>query len=140
MRKLILSALLSLAGCTYYGTEGDPTCCAVCSVGQPCGDACISQSYTCHIATGCACYARETPRGGECTVTEVPGGHIIRCPDGSSAFVPSGPTDTTITVSEATQAQCPLGGVVATCSNGKVFVICSDGAPMTVNITPNDCK
>jgi hypothetical protein len=32
-----------------------PSCCKHCSKGQPCGDSCISQSYTCHKGRGCAC-------------------------------------------------------------------------------------
>jgi len=31
------------------------TCCKVCSKGKACGDSCISRSYTCHKAPGCAC-------------------------------------------------------------------------------------
>lgn len=32
-------------------------CCKVCSTGKACGDSCISRSYTCHKAPGCACDA-----------------------------------------------------------------------------------
>jgi hypothetical protein len=31
------------------------TCCKHCSKGKACGDSCISRSYTCHKAPGCAC-------------------------------------------------------------------------------------
>lgn len=31
------------------------SCCKVCSKGKACGDSCISRSYTCHRAPGCAC-------------------------------------------------------------------------------------
>jgi len=31
------------------------SCCKVCSQGKACGDSCISKSYTCHKAPGCAC-------------------------------------------------------------------------------------
>ncbi|SFI64346.1 hypothetical protein [Celeribacter neptunius] len=30
-------------------------CCKVCKKGKACGDSCISRSYTCHKAPGCAC-------------------------------------------------------------------------------------
>ena len=30
-------------------------CCKHCSKGKACGDSCISRSYTCHKAPGCAC-------------------------------------------------------------------------------------
>lgn len=30
-------------------------CCKVCKKGKPCGDSCISRSYTCHKGRGCAC-------------------------------------------------------------------------------------
>jgi hypothetical protein len=30
-------------------------CCKYCSTGKACGDSCISRSYTCHKAPGCAC-------------------------------------------------------------------------------------
>ncbi|MGL4609022.1 MAG: PEGA domain-containing protein [Trueperaceae bacterium] len=30
-------------------------CCKYCSKGKPCGDTCISRSYTCHKGPGCAC-------------------------------------------------------------------------------------
>ncbi len=30
-------------------------CCKVCTVGKPCGNSCISRSYTCHQPPGCAC-------------------------------------------------------------------------------------
>lgn len=32
-------------------------CCKYCSKGKPCGDTCISRSYTCHKPAGCACWA-----------------------------------------------------------------------------------
>lgn len=31
------------------------SCCKYCSAGKACGDSCISRSYTCHKAPGCAC-------------------------------------------------------------------------------------
>lgn len=31
------------------------SCCKMCSTGKACGDSCISRSYTCHKAPGCAC-------------------------------------------------------------------------------------
>ena len=31
------------------------TCCKVCTNGKPCGDTCISNSYECHVCSGCAC-------------------------------------------------------------------------------------
>jgi hypothetical protein len=31
-------------------------CCKHCTTGKPCGDTCISKSYTCHVSGGCACY------------------------------------------------------------------------------------
>lgn len=30
-------------------------CCKYCDRGKPCGDSCISRSYTCHKGPGCAC-------------------------------------------------------------------------------------
>lgn len=36
-------------------------CCKVCTTGKACGNSCISRSYTCHKAPGCACN-RESPR------------------------------------------------------------------------------
>lgn len=30
-------------------------CCRVCRNSKPCGDGCISLSYTCHSGEGCAC-------------------------------------------------------------------------------------
>ena len=35
-----------------------PACCKICTAGKACGDSCISRSYTCHQAPGCACDAR----------------------------------------------------------------------------------
>ena len=32
-------------------------CCKVCKKGKACGNSCISRSYTCHKAPGCACNA-----------------------------------------------------------------------------------
>ena len=31
------------------------SCCKYCSKGKPCGDTCISRSYTCRVGPGCAC-------------------------------------------------------------------------------------
>jgi hypothetical protein len=36
-------------------TAPSTTCCKVCTTGKACGDSCISRSYTCHKAPGCAC-------------------------------------------------------------------------------------
>ncbi len=33
----------------------EKVCCRYCSTGKACGDSCISRSYTCHKAPGCAC-------------------------------------------------------------------------------------
>ncbi len=35
--------------------DRSPGCCKVCTTGKACGDSCISRSYTCHKAPGCAC-------------------------------------------------------------------------------------
>ena len=42
---------------TAVGTPTPPPsrCCRVCSTGKPCGDSCISRSYTCRVGGGCAC-------------------------------------------------------------------------------------
>lgn len=37
-------------------------CCKVCSKGKACGNSCISRSYTCRKARGCACDAGEVCR------------------------------------------------------------------------------
>jgi hypothetical protein len=38
-------------------TSGGGSCCKHCgSTSKPCGDTCISNSYTCHTPPGCACY------------------------------------------------------------------------------------
>lgn len=40
------------------GTSPTPSlggCCKYCTKGKACGDSCISRSYTCHKAPGCAC-------------------------------------------------------------------------------------
>jgi hypothetical protein len=37
-------------------TTTSPYCCKHCTSGKPCGDTCISISYTCHVVGGCACY------------------------------------------------------------------------------------
>ena len=42
----------------YVPQEAAPACCKVCTVGKACGNSCISRSYTCHQAPGCACDAR----------------------------------------------------------------------------------
>jgi hypothetical protein len=31
------------------------SCCKYCCNSQPCGNSCISRSYTCHQPPGCAC-------------------------------------------------------------------------------------
>ena len=36
-------------------TRTTRTCCRVCRTGKACGDSCISRSYTCRKAPGCAC-------------------------------------------------------------------------------------
>jgi hypothetical protein len=35
--------------------EQERFCCKICSKGKACGDSCISRSYTCYKAPGCAC-------------------------------------------------------------------------------------
>ena len=35
--------------------ENTNHCCKTCTTGKACGDSCISRSYTCHKAPGCAC-------------------------------------------------------------------------------------
>lgn len=42
---------------TYSPPTQTPTryCCKICTTGKACGDSCISRSYTCHKAPGCAC-------------------------------------------------------------------------------------
>jgi len=39
----------------------DDSCCKCCTVGQACGDACISMEYTCHQPPGCACNSTGPP-------------------------------------------------------------------------------
>ena len=74
----VLFVLLFLTGCTdsssntnnynfdssyqfnqdSSGSRSEPVddgCCKHCSVGQACGDSCISRSYECHQPPGCAC-------------------------------------------------------------------------------------
>src|SRR5207237_7661081 len=38
------------------GGGGGGGCCKHCSTGKPCGNSCISISFTCHQPPGCACY------------------------------------------------------------------------------------
>ena len=38
-----------------YSPEPSAYCCKICSKGKVCGNSCISRSYTCHKAPGCAC-------------------------------------------------------------------------------------
>jgi len=48
----------SLEDISLEETDTEPTqrtCCKYCSKGKACGDSCISRSYTCHKAPGCAC-------------------------------------------------------------------------------------
>lgn len=40
----------------------EASCCAVCSTGRACGDACISASSTCETLGGCACNESEVCR------------------------------------------------------------------------------
>lgn len=40
---------------TTKETPAARSCCKVCSKGQPCGNSCISRSYTCRKPPGCAC-------------------------------------------------------------------------------------
>jgi hypothetical protein len=51
--------LLLLGAATGCSSAPDPTadCCAVCEIGQACGDACISNTDTCTEGAGCACNA-----------------------------------------------------------------------------------
>lgn len=75
MKKILLVVLivfpLLISGCSsddssnYSGYRSssqnsnservDNGCCKHCTTGQACGDSCISRSYTCHKAPGCAC-------------------------------------------------------------------------------------
>lgn len=34
-------------------------CCKICDLGKACGNACISERYTCHKGRGCACNVEE---------------------------------------------------------------------------------
>jgi hypothetical protein len=48
---------LTITPVSIYPTSLPPSyCCKHCSTGKPCGDSCISRSYTCHKPPGCACY------------------------------------------------------------------------------------
>lgn len=38
--------------CYEVVSEG---CCKICTVGQACGDTCISRDKVCHVIGGCAC-------------------------------------------------------------------------------------
>lgn len=42
-------------GTSITGVTTSPTCCRVCSAGKPCGNSCISRTFTCHQGAGCAC-------------------------------------------------------------------------------------
>jgi hypothetical protein len=51
-------------GCTTDTGGGDGgnggngnygACCKICTIGQACGDTCISRDYNCHVGPGCAC-------------------------------------------------------------------------------------
>ncbi len=37
-------------------------CCKICTIGQACGNTCISASYACHVGRGCACNSLEMCR------------------------------------------------------------------------------
>lgn len=64
-----------------------------------------------------------------CTVVQGENGSTVTCPDGSSAFIPNGKDGQSVTVSQATTAQCANGGIVVT--SGQVsFPVCN-GAPGT---------
>jgi hypothetical protein len=41
---------------SFNATRASSYCCRRCTTGKPCGDSCISRSYTCHVGGGCACY------------------------------------------------------------------------------------
>jgi hypothetical protein len=44
------------ASVSVIAISSSPYCCKHCTTGKPCGDTCISSSYTCHVGPGCACY------------------------------------------------------------------------------------
>ncbi|MDB5870666.1 MAG: hypothetical protein JWQ07_108 [Ramlibacter sp.] len=44
------------ASVSITATAQSTYCCKHCTTGKPCGDTCISNSYTCHTPGGCACY------------------------------------------------------------------------------------
>jgi hypothetical protein len=76
LRKVVLTLALGLGvgGCgsesdddpsyappAYYTPTGGGSgqadrCCKYCTVGQPCGDTCISLAYNCSEGVGCACW------------------------------------------------------------------------------------
>lgn len=48
-----VSPLLEVYKTSYLHTA--KSCCKICDKGKPCGDSCISKSYTCRKPVGCAC-------------------------------------------------------------------------------------
>ena len=47
--------LLAAQRARYRPAPRSSGCCKQCSKGKPCGNSCISRSYTCHKPPGCAC-------------------------------------------------------------------------------------
>lgn len=45
-------------------------CCKVCSKGKACGDSCISRSYTCRKAKGCACDSEDVCKESQASYAE----------------------------------------------------------------------
>lgn len=58
-RKLVLvfALLVGLMPVSHSGCalRESGSCCRVCTTGKPCGDSCISRSFTCRQPAGCAC-------------------------------------------------------------------------------------
>lgn len=44
------------ASASISATSVSSLCCRHCTTGKPCGDSCISLSFTCHTLGGCACF------------------------------------------------------------------------------------
>lgn len=44
-----------LFGTTQAPSLDQQRCCKICTVGQACGNSCISRQYQCHQPPGCAC-------------------------------------------------------------------------------------
>lgn len=54
-RRAARAAFTPRAARGYSSGSRSSGCCKQCSTGQPCGNSCISRSYTCHQPPGCAC-------------------------------------------------------------------------------------